>query len=157
MAPIIFSKKESQMQSIQITAKRIDRLNFEVPSNFPYRDFFRIGKESHKDTYNLKISYIKTPRTTGDLSQNHKIAFLCNIIAAENAYEGFTTYQSVKDLAKLRAIKRGYPYRYAELGAGEKTIIPYHENEISKHEASYLIDELLYMAAEVGIDIDNLQ
>ena len=138
------------MTSIEVFTKRIENLSFQIPTNFAHRDFFRIGKEKHGDWYLLKISYPRKVRTTGDLSQNHRIAYLCNIIAAENMIEGFTDYQSVKDLAKLRAIKRGYPYRWAP--KMDDVVIPYHENELDTIQAGYLIDELEQMAAECGID-----
>jgi hypothetical protein len=146
--------------TIELTLKRTQNLSFEVPVNFPYREFFKAGKERHGDNYLVKISHPRKRRTTGELSQNHRIAFLCNIIAAENAYEGYTTYQAVKDLAKLRAIKRGYPYRWSTAWIDGKEIpivCPKHEDELDTIEASYLIDELEMMAAEKGIDIDIIE
>jgi hypothetical protein len=144
------------MRSIKLRLLRDKNLSFFLPVPFPYRDFFINGKEKHGDWYDVEISYPRKPRTTGDKSQNHRIAFLCNIIAAENAFEGFTTYQSVKDLAKLRAIKRGYPYRWAKVPGYADAVLPCHENELDTVQAGYLIDELEQMAAECGIDTNSV-
>jgi len=101
----------------------------------------------------------RKPRTTGELSQNHRIAYLCNLIAGEVNKPGETreSYQSVKDLAKLRAIKRGYPYVWVNVtgpqGHTIKSVLPAHESDISTIEAAMLIDELELLAAEAGIDI----
>ena len=100
----------------------------------------------------------RKPRTTGELSQNHRIAYLCNLIAGEVNKPGETreSYQSVKDLAKLRAIKRGYPFVWANVtgpnGHTIKTVIPKHESDIDTISASLLIEELHQMSAEMGID-----
>ena len=148
------------MASIELILEREKNLSFKVPASFPYKNFFAIGREKHGDKYLVKISYPRKPRTTGQFSQNHKIAFLCTLIVAENAYEGYTTYQAVKDLAKLRAIKRGYPYRWIKIPLSDGTffenISPWHEDELDTIQASYLVDELEAMAAEKGLDIEEI-
>ena len=136
---------------LKLRLHRFNNLTFDVPQDFGFREFFLAGKKKHGDWYDVTISYPRKARTTGDNSQNHRIAYLCNIIAAENAYEGFTTYQSVKDLGKLRAIKRGYPYRWVKVPGYADLVAPYHESELDTVQASYLIDELEFMAAECGI------
>lgn len=146
------------MATIDLLLKRKENLTFEVPNNFAYKDFFKRGREKHQDIYRVKISYPMKRRTTGKKSQNHRIAFLCNLIAAEcSGIEGMSTYQQVKDLAKLRAIKRGYPYRWIKFirpdGQPGENLAPFHEDEIDTVQAGFLNDELEQMTAEMGIDI----
>lgn len=148
---------------LELLLKRKQLLDFEVPPELfsTIKRFCSVGKEKHQDVYRVTISYPMKRRTTGKNSQNTRIAFLCNIIAAENAIEGATDYQSVKDLAKLRAIKRGYPYRWMKArmpdGSEIVSIVPKHEDEIDVIEAGYLIDELEQMLSELGIDIQDIE
>lgn len=56
----------------------------------------------------------------------------------------------VEDYVKLRAVKRGYPYHINKL-TGE--IKPESMTKINTVEASYLIDELHMIAAEMEIEL----
>jgi len=146
--------------TLDLLLKRTTNLNFEVPTNFTQKEFFARGREKHNDMYRVKISYPTKRRTTGERSQNHRIAFLSNLIAAENSgIDGMATYQQVKDLAKLRAIKRGYPYRWIKYirpdGQSGENLAPYHEDELDRQQAGLLMDELEQMIAESGMEIPD--
>ena len=87
-------------------------------------------------------------RTTGKDSQNNKIWGMITQIAEYSGHD----ITDIEDYVKLRAIKRGYPYRTNEL-TGE--IKPYSMSDINTVEASYLIDELYQIAAEMEVPIDD--
>lgn len=148
---------------LELLLHRRQNLDFDVPLElYPsIKQFCVQGQQKHGDMYRVTIAYPARRRSTGKNSQNTRIAFLSNLIAAENAIEGATTYQSVKDLAKLRAIKRGYPYRWIKAkmpdGSVIESIYPKHEDELDVIEAGYLIDELEAMGAEIGLDIKDLE
>lgn len=141
---------------IQLHGKRI---NGKWAIQFPDELREKIYKAFDKANGRCELEiFDRKPRTTGELSQNHRIAYLCNLIAGEANQPGIPreSYQSVKDLAKLRAIKRGYPFSWHNVtgpnGHTIKTVMPAHESDISTVEAMHLIDELHAMAAEMGID-----
>lgn len=97
----------------------------------------------------------RKPRTTGELSQNHRVAYLCNAIVAEANKPGMKreTYESVKMLAKFRAIKRGYPFDWIKVQGPNGRIIdnvmPWSEADTDTIQCGYLIDELEQMLAEI--------
>jgi hypothetical protein len=141
---------------LQLTGKKIDG---KWAIQFPDELIEKIYKSFDKSNGRCELEiFDRKPRTTGGLSQNHRIAYLCNLIAGEVNKPGETreSYQSVKDLAKLRAIKRGYPYKFANVigpnGGMRECILPAHESDIDTVAAMHLIDELELLAAESGID-----
>jgi hypothetical protein len=100
----------------------------------------------------ITIGKPQKPRTTGDLSQNHKVYAYLNALAQVTGHE----VAELKMLAKYQAVKRGYPYRWIkvwnpEQGCYVDQIEPKHEYELSTVECSYLIEELAYMCADAGI------
>jgi hypothetical protein len=96
----------------------------------------------------------RKPRTTGELSQNHRVAYLCNAIAAEVNKPGVPreSYESVKLLAKFRAIKRGFPFDWINVtgpnGRTIKNVMPWSESKLDTVQCGILIDELEQMFAE---------
>jgi hypothetical protein len=94
----------------------------------------------------LNVS-VKKPfrsRTTGPFSQNNHIWGHVVQIAKETGND----IQDVLDEAKLRAIKRGYPYKVNALNGA---IRPAGTEELSREEAAYLIEELHMIAVEMDM------
>lgn len=118
-----------------------DTISFKIPSEL-------IGKFKHEfrqlpEYCIVKIARPRQRRTTGDLSQNHHINGHVSQIAEETGND----FDDVKQEAKLRAIKRGYPFDTLPNG----WIIPKSETEIDTIQAGFLIEELHQIAAELGI------
>ena len=84
------------------------------------------------------------PRTIGEGSQSAHINGHVQQIAQETGNE----FADVKAAAKLRALKRGYPFRTI---AGE--IVPFSEAELNTEQAALLIEELHQIAAEMEINL----
>lgn len=95
----------------------------------------------------LEMSPPYRPRTTGKDSQNNLIWKLITLISQDTGND----LADVEEAAKERAIKRGYPARQNKLTGRIK---PVSMTEISTVEASYLIDELLQICAEYGINTE---
>ena len=129
---------------------RTDLIAFEVPTNLRGALLKEIQKSP--DFLSVQIGRPYKPRTTGDMSQNHKIAALINLITDETGY----TYDEVKMQAKFNAIRQDYPYRWRKVWNPKtrdyvEQVDPYHENEIDTQQAAILISELQIMCAELGI------
>ena len=92
----------------------------------------------------LEMSPPYKPRTTGLNSQNNLIWKLITEIAKETGNE----LQDVEDAAKMRAIKRGYPYKQNKITGQLK---PLSMTEIDTQQAGFLIDELYAIAAEYNV------
>lgn len=104
----------------------------------------------------LDLSLPRKPRTTGELSQNHAINGYCQQIAQATGNE----FGDVKIAAKIRALKRGYPFKKDEKGNPIISLItgvpePESETRISTTEAGYLINEIIMIASELGIVIEG--
>ena len=98
---------------------------------------------------------MRKPRTTGYRSQNHAINGYVGQIAKETGEDAGI----IKMYCKQLAIRRGYPLMeregqliYSRLN-GEP--LPESEAEISTVEAGYLIDEIIQLAAELGIILEG--
>jgi tRNA U38,U39,U40 pseudouridine synthase TruA len=92
---------------------------------------------------NVEITVPYKKRTTGKYSQNRHInGHVQQIIE----YTG-DDYNNYKYQAKLRAIKRGYPYTLNKFGQP----VPFSETKINTIQAGYLIDQLHEDAAFLGI------
>lgn len=85
---------------------------------------------------------------TGD--QRRKLNAMVQEIAKYTGHD----FAEVKMFAKERAMKRGYPFAQDERGPlylPDGEVMPESETRISTDEASYLIDELYQIAAELGV------
>lgn len=96
------------------------------------------------DQISVKVAKPFKPRTTGEKSQNSHAWGHCTQIARELAMEVY----EVEYIAKVRAIKRGYPVS-TKLGFP----IPKSQADISTEECAYLIEEYHMIAAENGITL----
>lgn len=139
---------DAQLKRIQTGDK--NRILFEIPKSLQSNLWSLIKK--FPTLVRVRIGSPRKMRTTGDLSQNHKIAALCNAIGEETGH----TYNEVKMLAKYDALAMGYPYRWVtiknpETGQLVQQIEPYHENELDTQQASILIEALLIRCADLGI------
>lgn len=139
---------EATLERLQTGQK--DRCMYKIPPNLQESFWAEIKKSPQ---YNrVRIGKPSKPRTTGDLSQNHKIYQCLNILSDFTGYE----VAELKMMAKYRAIKRGYPYRWIKIWNPEQKnevdqIEPKHEYELSTIECGLLIDELESMCSEAGI------
>ena len=96
----------------------------------------------------LDMSPPYKPRTTQVGGQNRKIWGMIHQICNETGYD----IEDVEDYIKLRATRMGYPVRENKL-TGE--IKPVSMATINTVEASYLIEELYQLAAEMEIPLDE--
>lgn len=103
----------------------------------------------------ITLENVRKPRTTGYKSQNHAINGYVGQIAKETGEDAGI----IKMFCKQLAVRRGYPLMeregqliYSRL-TGEP--LPESEAEISTVEAGYLIDEIVQLAAELGIILEG--
>ncbi len=89
------------------------------------------------------------PRTTGPGSQSHHINGHVQQIAVETGND----FEDVKEAAKLRAMKRGYPADTMPNG----WLVPRSETQLTTEEAGHLIEELHQIAAELQINLQEGQ
>ena len=92
----------------------------------------------------VSISKPRKPRTTGPGSQNSHAFGHCSQIAQETGHEVY----EIEYIAKVRAIKRGYPVSTC-LGVQ----VVKSQKDIDTVECGYLIDEYHAIAAENGIKL----
>ena len=93
----------------------------------------------------LKISPPFKKRSTGEKSQNHHINGHIQQIANETGEE----FEVIKDYAKKKAVKYGYPIRTDILGNAR----PLSETEIDTEAAGYLIEAVHELAAFLEITL----
>ena len=99
-------------------------------------------KDKHADFVTVTFETPHRPRSTGKNSQNSHAWGHCTQIARELGME----LHEVEYIAKVRAIKRGYPVSL-KLGIP----VPYSQANISVEECAVLIEEYHQIAAENGI------
>lgn len=92
----------------------------------------------------VKVAKPFKPRTTGEKSQNNHAWSHCTEIARAMGMEVY----EVEYIAKVRAIKRGYPVS-THLGLQ----VPKSQADISTEECAYLIEEYHMIAAENGVKL----
>ena len=105
-------------------------------------------KAKYESYIRLEMSPPYKARSTGRGSQNSLIWALIQQIVEYTGNE----IEDVEDYIKQQAIKRGYPYRVNKLTGQMK---PYSMTEIDTVQASYLIEELYKLGAELGINLDE--
>jgi len=108
------------------------------------RKVLRKCRDKHADYVKITVETPFKPRTTGKDSQNSHAWGHCTQIARELGMELY----EVEYIAKVRAIKRGYPVSL-KLGIP----VPYSQSNISVEECAALIEEYHQIAAENGINL----
>lgn len=93
----------------------------------------------------VKLDKPRKPRTTGEKSQNSCAWGYCQQIAQATGHEVY----EIEYIAKVRAIKRGYP---VTIGLG----VPKSQADISVEECGYLIDEYIQIAAENNVKLKEV-
>ena len=93
--------------------------------------------------YNLTIKAYRRPRTTGPKSQNSHAWGHIQQLAEYTGHD----VSEIGALAKLRAVKRGYPADTFYDG----TLIPWSQSRLDTAQCAHLIDELHQIADELGI------
>ena len=132
-----------------ITLKRVEQrgvISFLPPDEEGARERIREVLRRCRDKYSdyVKVTFEPPykPRTTGKGSQNSHAWGHCTQIARAL---GMDLYE-VEYIAKVRAIKRGYPV-VMTLGIP----VPKSQADIDTLECGYLIEEYHQIAAEAGI------
>jgi hypothetical protein len=132
-----------------ITLKRVEQkglISFLAPDGAgeqeSLRKVLRACKEKHNDYVKITVENPYKPRSTGKGSQNSHAWGHCQQIANELGCE----LHDVEYIAKVRAIKRGYPIS-TTLGMQ----LPKSQKDINTQECGYLIEEYHQIAAENGI------
>jgi len=108
------------------------------------RQVLRKCRDKNADYVTVTFESPHKPRTTGKGSQNSHAWGHCTQIARAIGVELY----EVEYIAKVRAIKRGYPVSL-KLGIP----VPYSQSNISTEECAYLIEEYHQIAAENGIEL----
>jgi hypothetical protein len=90
-----------------------------------------------------KIGKPRTPRSTGELSQNHHLNGHVQQIAAETG----DSFDDVKLHVKREAISMGYPYHTTTWG----DVVPQSEADASTEECGYLIETAHRIASFLDI------
>lgn len=104
----------------------------------------KVCQEKHGGYVKIEIQPPYKQRTTGKNSQNSKFYALVQDICNETGND----IEDVKDYLKEKAVRRGYPVRVNPLNKRTK---PVSTTEVNTVEMSYLIEEALQLAAELGI------
>lgn len=135
------------MERVSLVLKRVDKLSFLPPASQDERILLsRIlnlcsAKYNNYTRVTFEIPYPK--RSTGDLSQNHKLNGMIMQICRENG----SSYDAVKNKIKMIAVESlGYPYE--EFGG---VITPKGERSCNTQECAMLIEAAYMLGAEIGI------
>jgi hypothetical protein len=101
-----------------------------------------------------KALILLPPRTTGRGSDNHALNGYAQQIAESTGNE----FEDVKYAAKRRAFKRGLPWKMAKNGGPIYSLvdgepIPISERDMSHEHAGWVIEELVMIAAEHGVNL----
>lgn len=110
------------------------------------------ARKKHGGFLQVIISLPVHLRSTGYKSQNHFINGAIQQICEETGND----FDDVKMYVKQKAFRRGYPMKRDKNGNIIYSLIdgqpiPESEAKISTVEAGYLIDEIIQLAAELGI------
>ena len=108
----------------------------------------KLCEEKYGGYIRLEMSPPYKGRTTGENSQNNLIWKLITLIAEETGNE----LGDVEEAVKERATRRGYPFHVNKI-TGKMN--PESMTKINTVEAGYLIDELLQICSELGIDTES--
>jgi len=132
---------------------RLERFRITLPPN--YSGSLAVVLEACKPGgyVHIVIEPMKRIRSTGPLSQNHRINGFIQQICNWTG-EDFAT---VKIYCKQKALRRGYPIREVEGKQVYSRItgepIPESEAFITVEQAAFLIEEIEQLAAELGISL----
>jgi hypothetical protein len=132
---------------------RLDQFRVLLPSAYGSALSVVLEACKHGGYVHIVIEPMKRIRSTGPLSQNHRINGFIQQICNWTG-EDFAT---VKMYCKNKALRRGYPIReidgkpvYSRI-TGEP--IPESEAFITVEQAAFLIEEIEQLAAELGISL----
>lgn len=144
------------MGSVKMTLKRVfnkGHLCFELPREPELleatKSLLSICKDKKNDFVNVTLDVPHKPRTTGKNSQNHHlnghILQICNVTGND--------YDSIKYCVKMTAVEQlGYPFVTV---AGH--ILPKCERDCSTEECAKLIEAVHFVAANLGIVLEEAQ
>ena len=102
------------------------------------------AERTHAGYLTITLALPKRPRTTGERSQNNHAWGHITQLAEETGHE----VSEIEYIAKMRAVRRGYPI---DVIAGEA--VPRSQARITTEECAALIDELHQIAAELEVPL----
>lgn len=128
------------------------KISFEEPGGGyaqKLRELLAKAWDKNNGFLSLTLELPKRPRTIGAGSQNNLIWKLISLIASEVGDDS-PGFEDTERGVKLRALSRGYPFRVNRLtGARE----PLSMTKIDTEQAKALIDTLIEICAELGIQL----
>jgi len=116
---------------------------FTVDAPFEVRGLLAAFAERY-DTATIRVMPVRKARTTGERSQSHHFNGHIQTIAMETGND----FQAIKEVAKMRAVSMGYPFK-----SYRGITIPQSEADASTVECALLIDAVHLLAAEEGISL----
>jgi len=110
----------------------------------------------HAGYLTVRLDLPHKPRTTGEHSQNHCLNGFAQQIAESTGNE----FDDVKLAGKRRAFRRGLPFLQRDDGSTVLSLVdgeplPISERDMSVEQAGWVIDELVQLAAELGITLEE--
>jgi len=136
-------KKENMIEFCAWFKVKQDFIYIKIPEGF--QASVDMLADSLKGQMSVKLSKPKKPRTTGKHSQNNHSWAHVSQIAQETGYE----LHEVEYIAKVRAIKKGYPVKTTLSPLGVPC--PKSQADIDTVECAILIEEYHIIASECGI------
>ena len=135
------------MEKVSLVLKRTEKISFEPPTGtderFLLMNMLNLCRARYGDYVRLTFQPPYKKRSTGDLSQNHKLNGMIMQICRETG----AGYDSVKNKIKMIAVESmGYPY---EIFDG--VVTPKGERDCDTQECSMLIEAAYMLGAEHGI------
>ena len=129
---------------------------FELPGDISEKEilkqFFTNCNKKYGDLVKVTFDKPYANRTTGRHSQNNRIYGFVSQIARETGNDT----EDIKEYCKIRAMVNGYPPKKNDKGEAIISLItgepiPESSANVNTVEASYLINEIERLAAELGI------
>lgn len=145
---------------------QISGTGFRIPENHRnwYNQVLDLCRKKHNGYATVTISTPRRIRSTGANSQNHYLNGAIQRIAIETGND----FADIKKYVKQKAISRGYPKKKIEKTDNMGNVIAVadvvdmygepigiSESEASVEECSLLIEQVIQLAAELGIKIGD--
>ena len=134
------------MKKLDIIIKASEK-GLKIPDDYKqtFNDMIKYCNEKRGGYMRLILSPPFKHRSTGENSQNHHIN---GHVTQISNYTG-EDFDYIKNYAKRKAIKRGYPVKVTKLGE----TVTVSETEIDSTQAGYLIDTLHEIADFLDIKL----
>lgn len=136
------------MEKVSLVLKRSDGLSFVPPApetdeSFLLLNMLNLCRAKYNDYVRVTFQPPYKKRSTGDLSQNHKLNGMIMQICKETG----SSYDAVKNKIKMIAVETmGYPYEDFR-----GVITPKGERDCNTEECAMLIEATYMLGADLGI------